>query len=134
MKAILSVDLTSMQSFPGGDILDQWSTFTVHYSPILTTGHDCDAYKFQQPIKMTVFERTFLHSWAHRFGLHLFASTMAIRVILSAMAGSLYLLSCGRVEEHGTVNGLEEQHSQTNTSNLSFTLKPSPKAETPSKG
>jgi hypothetical protein len=27
--------------------------------------------------------RTFLHSCAHRFGLHLLASTMAIRVILS---------------------------------------------------
>ncbi|KAH8113804.1 hypothetical protein DFH11DRAFT_1463926, partial [Phellopilus nigrolimitatus] len=30
-------------------------------------------------------KRTFLHSCAHRFGLHLLASTMAIRVILSAM-------------------------------------------------
>ncbi|KAF8216774.1 hypothetical protein K438DRAFT_1559501, partial [Mycena galopus ATCC 62051] len=45
MKAILSVDLTSMQSFPG---------------------EKC----YRQP---------------HRFGLHLFASTIAIRVILSAM-------------------------------------------------
>ena len=30
--------------------------------------------------------QTFLHSWAHRFGLHLLESTMATRVILSAMA------------------------------------------------
>ncbi|KAJ6484954.1 hypothetical protein DFH09DRAFT_949257, partial [Mycena vulgaris] len=57
MKAILSVDLTSMHNFPGG-----------------------------RPITMGVFGRTFLHSCAHRFGLHRFASTMAIRVILSAMA------------------------------------------------
>ncbi|KAG2123599.1 hypothetical protein DEU56DRAFT_690724, partial [Suillus clintonianus] len=28
---------------------------------------------------------TFLHSWAHRFGLQRFESTMAIRVILSAI-------------------------------------------------
>ncbi|KAG2345301.1 hypothetical protein BDR05DRAFT_880617, partial [Suillus weaverae] len=28
---------------------------------------------------------TFLHSWAHRFGLQRFASTIAIRVILSAI-------------------------------------------------
>ncbi|KAL1677986.1 hypothetical protein EV122DRAFT_180612, partial [Schizophyllum commune] len=28
---------------------------------------------------------TFLHSWAHRLGLQRLASTMAIRVILSAM-------------------------------------------------
>lgn len=28
---------------------------------------------------------TFLHSWAHRFGRHLFESTIAIRVILSAI-------------------------------------------------
>ncbi|KAF8884925.1 hypothetical protein CPB84DRAFT_1685664, partial [Gymnopilus junonius] len=46
MNAILSLDLTSIQSLP-----DQ--------------------------------ARTFLHSWAHRFGLHRLASTMAIRVILS---------------------------------------------------
>ncbi|KAJ7696448.1 hypothetical protein B0H17DRAFT_929398 [Mycena rosella] len=55
MKAILSVDLTSM-----------------HKTYRLSSAH--------------VFRRTFLHSCAHRFGLHLFASTMAIRVILSAMA------------------------------------------------
>ncbi|KAI9569963.1 hypothetical protein HD554DRAFT_2089033, partial [Boletus coccyginus] len=35
--------------------------------PIFTTGHD------------------FLHSWAHRFGLQRLESTIAIRVILSAI-------------------------------------------------
>ncbi|KAJ7307088.1 hypothetical protein DFH08DRAFT_720339, partial [Mycena albidolilacea] len=69
MKAILSVDLTSIQSLPG-----------------------------ENPIKMMVFERTFLHSWAHRLGLHLFASTMAIRVILSAMARRLWVPSFGQVK------------------------------------
>ncbi|KAH0826625.1 hypothetical protein J3R83DRAFT_4990 [Lanmaoa asiatica] len=32
---------------------------------------------------------TFLHSWAHRFGLQRLESTIAIRVILSAIDGVL---------------------------------------------
>ncbi|KAF9494998.1 hypothetical protein BDN71DRAFT_1392354, partial [Pleurotus eryngii] len=35
--------------------------------------------------KSDMERHTFLHSCAHRFGLHRFESTMAIRVILSAM-------------------------------------------------
>ncbi|KAI0066829.1 hypothetical protein BV25DRAFT_1764374, partial [Artomyces pyxidatus] len=50
MKAILSVDLTSIHSLP-----------------------------------VTDPSRTFLHSSAHRLGLHRFESTMAIRVILSTI-------------------------------------------------
>ncbi|KAG1874238.1 hypothetical protein C8R48DRAFT_593422, partial [Suillus tomentosus] len=59
MNAILSVDFTSMQSLPGRSI--SMST---------------------PPREWCI---TFLHSWAHRFGLQRFASTMAIRVILSAI-------------------------------------------------
>ncbi|OAX43307.1 hypothetical protein K503DRAFT_681475 [Rhizopogon vinicolor AM-OR11-026] len=59
MNAILSVDFTSMQSLPRISI--SWSNPPVHLSV------------------------TFLHSWAHRFGLQRFESTMAIRVILSAI-------------------------------------------------
>ncbi|TDL18772.1 hypothetical protein BD410DRAFT_728036 [Rickenella mellea] len=57
MNAILSVGLTSIHNFPMNYRLEI---------------HCCDA------------THTFLHSWAHLFGLHRFASTMAIRVILSA--------------------------------------------------
>ncbi|KAG1825557.1 uncharacterized protein BJ212DRAFT_1248996, partial [Suillus subaureus] len=57
MNAILSVDFTSMQSLPGRKISMRTLPWCV----------------------------TFLHSWAHRFGLQRFASTMAIRVILSAI-------------------------------------------------
>ncbi|KIL65453.1 hypothetical protein M378DRAFT_76959, partial [Amanita muscaria Koide BX008] len=35
------------------------------------------------PVAPHQHESTFLHSCAHRLGLHLFASTIAIRVILS---------------------------------------------------
>ncbi|KAJ7781861.1 hypothetical protein DFH07DRAFT_728532, partial [Mycena maculata] len=40
MKAILSVDLTSMQSFPGGYYTWGPRCTSVCCSPILTTGHD----------------------------------------------------------------------------------------------
>ncbi|KAJ6565975.1 hypothetical protein B0H10DRAFT_1841973, partial [Mycena sp. CBHHK59/15] len=60
MKAILSVGLTSMQSFPGMQDMDGTHPFLRQDMTVMQT---------------------------HRFGLHLFASTMAIRVILSAMAG-----------------------------------------------
>ncbi|KAI0346659.1 hypothetical protein BDW22DRAFT_1323358, partial [Trametopsis cervina] len=59
MKAILSVGFTSMQSLP------------------------------DQPHQLSslLFPHTFLHSCAHRLGLQRLASTIAIRVILSAMIG-----------------------------------------------
>ncbi|KAJ7140242.1 hypothetical protein C8R43DRAFT_892844, partial [Mycena crocata] len=76
MKAILSVDLTSMQSFP---LKEYEINSTVQ-------------------LKRRYLLRTFLHSWAHRFGLHRFASTIAIRVILSAMARWMPGASFGRVE------------------------------------
>ncbi len=52
--------------------------------PIFTTGHD---YEMDQlgTRTMRVCVHTFLHSCAHRFGLQRLESTMAIRVILSAM-------------------------------------------------
>ncbi|KAI0659711.1 hypothetical protein C8Q70DRAFT_914586 [Cubamyces menziesii] len=40
---------------------------------------------------------TFLHSCAHRFGLHRLASTMATRVILSAMVDTDYGIVRGEV-------------------------------------
>ncbi|KAF8889678.1 hypothetical protein BD779DRAFT_1417212, partial [Infundibulicybe gibba] len=58
-NAILSVGLTSIHNFP---------------KPSQST-----------PMITIYMMRTFLHSWAHRLGLHRFESTMAIRVILSAM-------------------------------------------------
>ncbi|EJC97682.1 uncharacterized protein FOMMEDRAFT_98234, partial [Fomitiporia mediterranea MF3/22] len=45
----------------------------------LTSMHSFPKYSPQE------MKHTFLHSCAHRFGLHLLESTMAIRVILSAM-------------------------------------------------
>ncbi|KAJ3932380.1 MAG: hypothetical protein NXY57DRAFT_894300 [Lentinula lateritia] len=58
INAILSVGLTSMHNFPG--------TFSTY---------------------LKNFSFTFLHSWAHLFGLHRLASTIAIRVILSDIVG-----------------------------------------------
>ncbi|KAF8552081.1 hypothetical protein OG21DRAFT_1416768, partial [Imleria badia] len=61
MNAILSDDFTSMQSLP-----DKHSTHRQRstFDPDLLA---------------------FLHSWAHRFGLQRLESTIAIRVILSAI-------------------------------------------------
>ncbi|KAI0052130.1 hypothetical protein FA95DRAFT_1483991, partial [Auriscalpium vulgare] len=59
MKAILSLGLTSIHSLPA-------------------------SFRSGSLIFCT---RTFLHSRAHRLGLHRFASTMAIRVILSTIVG-----------------------------------------------
>ncbi|KAI9507599.1 hypothetical protein F5148DRAFT_981203, partial [Russula earlei] len=65
MKAILSVGLTSIQSLPAVD-QDQMS--------------------FCRSLMMIVnFTRTFLHSCAQRLGLQRLSSTIAMRVILSAM-------------------------------------------------
>ncbi|KAJ7231882.1 hypothetical protein B0H12DRAFT_1029197, partial [Mycena haematopus] len=47
MKAILSVDLTSMQSFPGENRYNHDRASFVHHIPILTTGHDCKTNKLQ---------------------------------------------------------------------------------------
>ena len=44
---------------------------------------------------------TFLHSCAHRFGLQRFESTIAIRVILSAIATD------GKIQEDGAENGAQ---------------------------
>ncbi|KAI0740386.1 hypothetical protein C8Q76DRAFT_597920, partial [Earliella scabrosa] len=40
------------------------------------------------PRRMEKRMRTFLHSWAHRLGLHRFESTIATRVILSAIVAA----------------------------------------------
>ncbi|KAJ3782911.1 hypothetical protein GGU10DRAFT_274617, partial [Lentinula aff. detonsa] len=58
INAILSVGLTSMHNLPS-----------------------CCKQRSQH-VEKTV-SLTFLHSWAHRFGLHRLESTIAIRVILS---------------------------------------------------
>ncbi|KAF9225831.1 hypothetical protein BS17DRAFT_699780, partial [Gyrodon lividus] len=92
MNAILSVDLTSIQSLPRK--LVGMSTSAIQYAQ-----HDADPFLQQD---MTIHEKekiitirrrcggtdllAFLHSWAHRFGLQRLESTMAIRVILSAIA------------------------------------------------
>ncbi|TBU34314.1 hypothetical protein BD311DRAFT_650749, partial [Dichomitus squalens] len=66
MYAILSVGLTSIHNFP-----------RTLYQRILRSA---------QHARGDLRRRTFLHSCAHRFGLHLLESTIAIRVILSDMA------------------------------------------------
>ncbi|KAE9408035.1 hypothetical protein BT96DRAFT_763967, partial [Gymnopus androsaceus JB14] len=67
MKEILSVGLTSIHNLP--DRLR--SNEKLHY---------------QKDFRPTISKfLTFLHSWAHLFGLQRLASTIAIRVILSAM-------------------------------------------------
>lgn len=52
-------------------------------APILTTGQDYDSVRSVHVNADELRLRTFLHSCAHRFGLHLSASMMAIRVNLS---------------------------------------------------
>ncbi|KAI4520582.1 hypothetical protein K523DRAFT_242804, partial [Schizophyllum commune Tattone D] len=51
---------------------------------ILSEGHDCRR-RQRRRARDAARVLTFLHSWAHRLGLQRLASTMAIRVILSAM-------------------------------------------------
>ena len=90
MNAILSDDFTSIQSLPekqvGLSTLVFWHDQTCH-APIFTTGHDYPRNEstYRQRCTSDPDLLTFLHSWAHRFGLQRFESTIAIRVILSAI-------------------------------------------------
>ena len=58
-------------------------------------------------LQKSTSKRTFLHSWAHRFGLQRFASTIAIRVILSVIA-ELYLVVVGWMRDED--NDWSRQH------------------------
>lgn len=85
MNEILSVGLTSIHNFPATE-MKPWN------SPIMDTllTHLYDGTwlleTFSDWSYLSRRWKTFLHSWAHLFGLHRFASTIAIRVILSTMA------------------------------------------------
>lgn len=90
MKAILSVGFTSIQSLPICTLLGTIALSTA--SNRLTHFHDRTRLQsnHQNPISHSQYNSrpTFLHSWAHRLGLQRLASTMAIRVILSAIAAA----------------------------------------------
>ena len=84
IKAILSVVFTSIHSFPAEAThqhrLSKDPTITHPYEPQDKTM----THEFRnQTLQHEADKRTFLHSCAHLLGLHLFASTIAIRVILS---------------------------------------------------
>ncbi len=61
-----------MQSSSDSEAIFESGDTSIHNFPIRTTGHD------------------FLHSWRHRFGLHLSELTMAIRVCLSVSSLSRF--------------------------------------------
>ena len=90
MNAILSDDFTSMQSLPEKHV--RLKTLIIRHdqtchAPIFTTGHDYPRNKstYRQRSTFDLDLLAFLHSWAHRFGLQRLESTIAIRVILSAI-------------------------------------------------
>lgn len=60
-----------MHSSSDSDAIFEFGLTSMHNLPIRTTGHD------------------FLHSWRHRFGLHLSSLTIAIRVCLSVSSLAL---------------------------------------------
>jgi hypothetical protein len=84
IKAILSVGFTSIHSFPAEAThqhrFSEDPTITHPYEPqdkTMTNGFR------NEMLQYGADRRAFLHSCAHLLGLHLFASTIAIRVILS---------------------------------------------------
>lgn len=106
MNDILSVGFTSIHNFP----IDHPLNIENHGTKRKKQTHFYDRTWLGSRLvhisaELILSCRTFLHSCAHRFGLHLFASTMAIRVILSAIVrwrreGKQKLFNCTEQAEN----------------------------------